>query len=250
MAMKAMIFAAGLGTRLRPLTDYTPKALVKLGGIPMIERVILKLKDAGVSEMVVNVHHFASQVTDFLEMNGNFGIMIHISDESDKLLDTGGGILQARRWLDGSEPFIVHNADIYTDFDISAMAAVHSESGADVTLLVAHRDTSRYLLFDSGLRMKGWKNVRTGEVRSPFGALPGSGLRPLAFGGVHIVNPAIFPLLEKYAADDDKFSITPFYTDSCSQLDIRGYIPAGSYNWVDIGRIESLKAAESIVAGL
>lgn len=250
MAMKAMIFAAGLGTRLRPLTDSKPKAIVELCGVPMLERVILKLKDAGIEEFIINVHHFAGQIKDFLESKRNFGVSIHISDESDKLLDTGGGILKARKWLDGKEPFIVHNADIYTDFDINEMVKEHDESEADVTLLVSERETSRYLIFNGCGRMTGWENVKTGEKRSPYGALDESDCYPLAFGGIHIINPSIFPYLEEYSGNNDKFSITPFYTDYCAWLDIRGFKPSNAYNWVDIGRIESLRIAENIVAGL
>lgn len=250
MAMKAMIFAAGLGTRLRPLTDRKPKALVDLGGIPMLERVILKLKDAGVNEFVINVHHYAEQIRSFLESKHNFDVTIHISDESDKLLDTGGGILKAREWLDGNEPFIVHNADIYTDFDISEMIRAHNVGNSDVTLLVSERETSRYLIFNGHGRMTGWKNIKTSEIRSPYGILDKTDSYLRAFGGVHIISPTIFPYLKEYSGCDDKFSITLFYTDYCSQLNICGFTPSKAYNWVDIGRIESLRIAENIVAGL
>lgn len=246
--MKAMIFAAGLGTRLRPLTDSKPKALVELGGVAMLERVIIKLKNAGITEFVINVHHFSWQIMDFLKTNNNFGVTIHISDESGQLLDTGGGILKAREWLDDNSPFIVHNADIYTDFPINEMMKAHIDRNADVTLLVSERVTSRYLLFDKNGRMTGWKNMTTGEIRSPHDLSEESDWHQLAFGGVHILNPSVFPLLKMYAVDSDKFSITPFYVDYCEKLDIRGFQPSNEYNWVDIGRIESLRIAESIVA--
>lgn len=245
--MKAMIFAAGLGTRLRPLTDNCPKALIKVGGTPMLERVINKLKSAGVAEMVINVHHLADKIKDFLKEKNYFDCIIHISDEREILLDTGGGILNARRWLDGSEPFIVHNADIFTDFDMSDMIASHEEGNADVTLLVGRRDTSRYLLFD-GSRMVGWENKKTGEIRSPWDISVYEHTIPLAFGGVHIMNPSVFEYLEK--VHEKVFSITPFYTDYCKQLLIQGFIPSQQYNWVDIGRPESLNIAENIVSGL
>lgn len=253
--MKAMIFAAGLGTRLGDITREKPKALVEVGGEPMLKRVILKLKSADVTDMVVNVHHHGEAIIDYLNANNNFGISISISDERDQLLDTGGGLLKARGFLEGHEPILIHNADILTDFDIQEMVRAHSLSESDATLLVANRSTSRYLLFDRNMRMIGWKNVKTGEVRSPFeNLMKNQGcfekeIQPLAFGGVHIVNPSIFPMLASYT-DEAKFSITPFYTDSCAALRIKGYLPSQKYNWIDIGKPDSLTAAENIVSKL
>ena len=132
--MKALVFAAGLGTRLRPLTDHQPKALVPVGGVPMLERVIGRLKAAGFDEITVNVHHFGQQIIDFLQAKQNFGLTIHVSDERNQLLDTGGGILKARPYLDGNEPFLVHNADIMTDIDLGAIYRKHVESQAHATL--------------------------------------------------------------------------------------------------------------------
>ncbi len=241
--MKAMIFAAGLGTRLRPLTDTMPKALVAADGKPMLGRVIEKLKDAGIDKIIVNVHYLANQIRDYLRDNDNFGISVEISDESDCLLETGGGILKARKWLDDGETFVVHNADILTDFDLRTMIDSHIREGNDVSLLVADRKSSRKLLFDSDMMLQGWKNEKTGEVK-PFSA-DQSGLKGLGFGGVHIINPArFFPLLEQYT-DAGPFSITPFYVDNCHRLDIRGYIPQESYGWFDIGSIEKLREAEN-----
>lgn len=245
--MKALIFAAGLGTRLRPLTDNCPKALIEVGGVPMLQRVILKLKSAGVSEIVVNVHHLADKIVNFLKENDNFGMDIHISDESDLLLDTGGGILKARKWLDGDEPFIVHNADIFTDFDICKMMMTHDDSGADVSLLVDHRVTSRYLLFKDD-RMVGWENVKSGEIRSPWNLSDYQDVTPMAFGGVHIINPVIFKYLEQEKVK--VFSITPFYTQHCKELKILGFTPNTHYDWVDIGRPESLAIAQNIASAL
>lgn len=247
--MKAMIFAAGLGTRLGEITRTLPKALVEVGGEPMLKRVILKLKDAGVSFMVINVHHHAGCITDYLKANGNFGVDIRISDESDMLLDTGGGLLKARHFLEGQEPVIVHNADILTDFDIPAMLSAHLGSGADATLLAASRQTSRYLLFNPSGRMVGWENIKSGEIRSPLPSKELSEAKRLAFGGVHIINPTIFPRLADYTSEA-KFSITPFYTDECANLDIRAYTPEENYNWIDIGKPDSLIKAENIVSRL
>ena len=160
-----MIFAAGLGTRLRPLTDNMPKALVPVAGKPMLERVVLRLKEAGFNDITVNIHHFGEQIIDFLRANGNFGANIHISDEREALLDTGGGIKKARPFLEGNEPFLVHNADILSETDLAALYRHHQESGAEATLLVSERQTSRYLLFDGQYRLHGWTNKSTGEVK-------------------------------------------------------------------------------------
>ena len=242
--MKALVFAAGLGTRLRPFTLIHPKALVPVGGVPMLQRVIIKLRDAGVREMVVNVHHFASQITDFLRANDNFGVNIHISDETGLLLDTGGGILRARQWLD-DEPFIVHNADILTDFPIAPMLERHLASRADVTLLAAHRDTSRYLLFDPHGRMAGWHNTRTGETL-PDG-IRADAYSSLAFGGVHLWNPSVFDILEEYSQriGQESFPVVPFYVDACTSLRIVAYTPSAPYSWHDVGSPASLAEAEA-----
>lgn len=153
--MKAMIFAAGLGTRLKPLTDHMPKALVPVAGRPMLEHVILKLKKAGFTELVINIHHFGEQIIDFLKANQNFGLTIHISDERDKLLDTGGGIKKAATFFTGTEPFLVHNVDILSNADLKEVYDFHRKSQNQATLLVSPRKTSRYLLFDTDNRLPG-----------------------------------------------------------------------------------------------
>ena len=163
--MKAMIFAAGLGTRLKPLTDHTPKALVPVNGRPMLEHVILKLKAAGCTEAVVNVHHFGQQIIDFLHAIQNFGITIHISDERNEFLDTGGVIKKASSFFSGTAPFLVHNVDILSDVDLKALYDFHLQSGNDATLLVSPRETSRYLLFDTNIRLCGWLNKLTGQTK-------------------------------------------------------------------------------------
>ncbi len=244
--MKAMIFAAGLGTRLYPITESIPKAMVEVGGVPMLRRVIEKLKAIGVNEMVINVHHFADKIIDYLHSNNGFGVEIHISDERDLLLDTGGGILAARRWLDGDELFIVHNADILTDFSLKDMLSAQRNGQYDATLLVSGRTTSRYLLFDNTGRMAGWKNSKTGEVR-PAG-LDDRNLQCAAFGGVHVMSPSVFPALEKYSSENGRvFSITPFYISECGRLNIHGYRPFGDYAWFDIGKPETLESARSFI---
>ncbi|MBQ8773336.1 MAG: nucleotidyltransferase family protein [Muribaculaceae bacterium] len=242
--MKAMIFAAGLGTRLRPLTDNKPKALIPVNGVPMLERVMRHVIKYGLDDIVVNVHHFGNQIIDFLKANNGFGARWHISDEKDCLLDTGGGILHARQWLDGSEPFLVHNVDILTDIDLDDMLNHHTVQSSDVTMLVKKRKTSRYLMFDTDNRLKAWTNITTGEVE-PKNVSDLTDFKPLAFGGIHIISPSIFSSLQDYAINNcSKFSIIPYYLSMCNQLAIRGYTPIQDYQWHDIGKPESLATAE------
>lgn len=254
--MRALIFAAGKGTRLKPFTDSHPKALAEVEGVPMLERVIRRLIAAGVDEAVVNVHHFAGQVTDFLKAKGDFGITIHVSDESDRILETGGGMLKARRWLDtgDGEPFLVHNADILTDVSLQSMLAAHrANPGAVATLLCMPRESSRHLYFDHKThRLEGWGNDRTGEV-VPAGFRISSDMNKLAFGGVHVVSPSIFGPLEEYSRriGTDAFSITPFYAESAPSLPIYAWTPkAQSFSWYDIGTPEKLAQAEAGLAAV
>ena len=239
--MKAMIFAAGLGTRLRPLTDNMPKAMVPVAGKPMLQRVIENLAQHGFHDIVVNVHHFGEQIIDFLANNNNFGQNIIVSDERELLLDTGGGILAAKHFFNDNEPFIVHNADILTTLDLTAMYKHHCESNADATLLVKSRNTERYLLFNNDNQLQGWINKKTGETRPADIDALAHGCQEFAFGGVHIISPSIFNALEAYTTEP-KFSITPFYIDKCRELKIQGYNPQG-YEWFDIGRPETLTLA-------
>lgn len=243
--MKGMIFAAGLGTRLRPLTDHCPKALIEVGGTTMLERTIRRMVDAGVTDITVNIHHHAQMIREYLERNENFGATIHLSDESDQLLDTGGGLAKALEAIGTEDDVLVYNADIFTYFNIIEMVRAHAESDADVTLLCQNRETARKLLFDKEGKMVGWTNLSTGEVRSPY---PAGGLGEtvaLAFGGVHILGPRALRMLETKRSDG-KFSITPFYIEACNKLCIKTYQQLGDYVWVDIGKPESLNRARSI----
>lgn len=242
--MRALVFAAGLGTRLRPLTLDRPKALVEVGGEPMLGRIIRRLAAVGVDRVVVNTHHFADKVKSFLA-SADFGVETVVSDETDLLLDTGGGLLKARHLLDDGEPFFVHNADILTDLDLAAMADAHRKSGAQATLLVQRRDSSRRLLFDASGRLEAWENTKTGEIR-PSGAEI-STLNPLAFGGVHLLSPSIFEPLSQYSADP-VFPIVPFYVDNAKKIDIRAYLAPTSTNWFDIGNLEKLEAARRFIS--
>lgn len=240
--MKAMIFAAGLGTRLRPYTDNCPKALIEVGGEPMLGRVLRRVVAAGVTEAVVNVHHFPQMIVDYLEANSNFGITIHVSREDDLLLDTGGGLLVARQWLDGDEDILVHNADIFTDADYAAMIQSHRASEAVASLIAWERDSSRALLVDSHRMMRGWVNRSTGQVLPENIALQELQYEKMAFGGIHVVSPRIYPALEQYRHKHGPvFSIMPFYIACCSSLPISVYVPSAPVEWADIGKPDTLE---------
>ena len=222
-----MIFAAGLGTRLKPLTDTMPKALVTVGGMPLIWHVIMKLKAAGYERIVVNVHHFAQQIVDYLAANGNFGLDIRISDETGGLLETGGGIRKALPLFDQSSPILIHNVDILSNLDLTVLPE-------DESLLVAsERKTKRYLQFDDTMRLVGWKNIETGEVK-------GREARSLAFSGIHVLGPSMFPLLEDWP---QRFPIMDFYLAVCNQQLIRGYA-ACNLRLLDVGKLDTLEQAE------
>ena len=245
--MKAMIFAAGLGTRLKPLTDHTPKALVPVGGVPMLQRVILRLKEAGFRDLVINIHHFGDQILDFLKANQDFGVRIRVSDERGQLLDTGGGIRKARPLLDDGGPFLVHNVDILSDIDLAAFYRLHLEHPCDATLLTNHRRTSRYLLADAGGRLRGWVNKSTGETL-PAGTLYAEGAyAELAFGCIHVLSPSVFRHMDD-GRWQGKFSIIPFYVDICRRADIRCHT-IDTPGWFDIGKPETLARAEAYLSG-
>lgn len=241
--MQAMIFAAGLGTRLKPLTDSMPKALVRVGGKPLIEHVIMKLKDAGVGRIVVNVHHFAGQIKSFLAANDNFGVDIRVSDESEMLLETGGGIKKAAPLFSPDEPVLIHNVDILSNVDLRKF--YDSSTGNDATLLVSDRKTRRYLLFDDDMTLRGWTNVETGEVRMKNYELriKNEELRKFAFSGIHIFSPRLFPLLENYP---DKFGIMDFYLGADSGANIKGYLK-NDLRLMDVGKLDTLKDAEEFL---
>ena len=244
--MKALIFAAGLGTRLRPLTNDRPKALVEVAGMTMLERVIHRVADAGFTDITINIHHFGQKIIDFLRDNHNFGLDIHISDERDLVLETGGGILKARKWLDSDEPFLVHNADILTNLDLKAFYQSHLDSEALATLLVKERVTQRYFVFDDDMRLQGWINKKTSETRPDGFDYNSEVMKERAFGGVHVISPDIFPLLEQEAVTiGPVFSITPFYIDVCRTHHIHGYEPTEAYQWFDVGKPEALATAEA-----
>lgn len=239
--MRGMIFAAGLGTRLRPLTDTMPKALVPVGGVPMLGRVLCKLRDAGIGEVVVNVHHFAEQIERYLAENGDFGVRVSISREEPGPLETGGGIKHAAPYLAGDR-FLVHNADILSDLDLRWFLG--QDDPADLaTLLLAETEAERCLLFDGQMRLTGWMNLRTGEVKSPF--LPDfdpSAYRRYAFCGIHVVSDAVFRKMEPWP---DKFSIIDFYLAQAASGSVRGVV-AKDLRLIDIGTPEKLAEAQRL----
>ena len=242
--MKAMIFAAGLGTRLKPLTDHMPKALVPVAGKPMLEHVILKLKNAGFNEIVINVHHFANQIIDFLKEKENFGITIHISDETDCLLDTGGGIKKAASFFTDGEPFLVHNVDILSNTDLKALYEYHLTSGNDATLLVSPRNTVRYLLFDKGNLLCGWVNKDTMQTKPEGFIYCPEEQREYAFSGIHVISPTLFKYMEN--GWTGKFSIMDFYLQTCKDAQLGGYAKE-DLKLIDIGKPETLKQAEEFI---
>ncbi|MDR1779789.1 MAG: nucleotidyltransferase family protein [Tannerella sp.] len=238
--MKAMILAAGLGSRLKPLTDTTPKALVTVGGKTLLEHTLLRLRDAGFDRIVINIHHLGDRIRDFLDANGNFGIEITISDESDYLLDTGGGIKNARVFLDGDEPFLVHNVDIFTNANLRALYDDHTAAGAMATLLVNARQSARQLLFDKDNRLCGWRNRETGEVKSFYPEFDPARYVEYAFGGVHVISPAIFHVMDEWTG---KFSIIDFYLSVCAKNVIRAFT-TDELEIIDVGNHTTLAEAE------
>lgn len=242
-----MIFAAGLGTRLKPLTDRMPKALVPVAGRPMLEHVILKLKAAGFNELVINIHHFGEQILDFLRANQNFGLTIHISDERDCLLDTGGGIRKAEPFFRGNEPFLVHNVDILSDTDLKALYEYHRQSGNDATLLASRRKTVRYLLFDEDERLCGWINKDTLQTKPEGFAYDPEHHRKYAFSGIHVISPSLFQYMDERWTG--KFSIMDFYLQTCHEARIGGRL-TDTLRLIDIGKPETLTLAEEFLASL
>ncbi|HOP02904.1 MAG TPA: nucleotidyltransferase family protein [Tenuifilaceae bacterium] len=238
--MKAMILAAGLGTRLGQHTANRPKALVELNGKPLIAYVLEKLVRSGFTEVVVNVHHFAEQIISYLS-SSDFGAKIHISDETDYLLDTGGGILKARSFLDGDEPFLVHNVDIISEIDLNLMLDYHRQQNALATLAVGERKSSRHFLFNSEMQLSGWRNNLTGKEIIPKGG--NQFLKGFAFAGIHIINPSIFSTIQKKGA----FSIVDAYLSLCASNAIIGYDTSHRFV-IDVGKPNNIEKATQFMA--
>ena len=251
--MLAFVFAAGKGTRLKPITDTMPKALVPVGGKPLIEHVLRKLKASGFTEAVVNVHHFADQIEQWAQ---NQDIMpVHISDEREMLLETGGAVLHARRYLEGCGHFLIHNVDILSDCDLRwFMSQVREDAMA--TLLVSDRKSTRYLLFDpQTMRLVGWVNEKTGEMRLAGPYVDDSKCLRLAFSGIHVMSDQVLSVMEGYArthglyiaSDTPKFPVMDFYLDMCHLYNIYG-VKADNLNLVDVGKMDTLEQAEAAIS--
>ena len=252
-----MIFAAGLGTRLKPLTDTMPKALVPLAGKTLLQWQIEKLKAAGITDIVVNVHHFPDQIIDYLRENNNFGCNIQVSDERDMLLETGGGLRKAHPLLTSnlsplaSSPILVCNVDILSNIDIPALLNAYNPEEMGI-VVVYPRDTQRYLLFDDNSRLRGWTNIATGEVRGPLSdnRYPIANTRKLAFSGMQVLNPRIFEVMEKVVAEKgEKFSLIDLYLSIAEKEILRAFIPE-NYRMMDVGKINQLSEAEAFAQAL
>lgn len=257
--MKAMIFAAGLGTRLKPLTDTLPKALVPLAGKPLLQWQIERLKAAGITDIVVNVHHFPDMIIKYLHDNDNFGCRIAVSDERDMLLETGGGLRKAEALLgsgvqefrSSGEGILICNVDILSNIDIPTLLNAYNPDEMGV-VVVSERDTQRYLLFDEENRLCGWTNIATGEVRGEEAIRRGGEqvMKKLAFSGMQVLNPRIFDCMDKVVEQKgDKFSLIDLYLSIAEKEILRAYIPE-NYRMMDVGKIAQLSEAEAFALSL
>lgn len=263
--MQSMIFAAGLGTRLKPLTDRKPKALVRVGGKPLIEYLLKNLVAAGSKRIVVNVHHFANQIIEYLQQN-DFGVDIRVSDETEMLLDTGGGIKNAAPFFNTSEPVLIHNVDILSNVDLRALynyaCEAEIEQKVDAVLLVSLRKTKRYLIFNKDMRLVGWTNVDTGEVKSPYETLheltftqpydnnnvtnEQYGYTLFAFSGIHVIGNKVFEAMDECSA---KFPIMDFYLQYAKDLHFVGKLK-NNLKLMDVGKLDTLAEADAFVKQL
>jgi NDP-sugar pyrophosphorylase family protein len=237
--MKAMIFAAGLGTRLSNETSDKPKALVDVGGKPLLQRAIEKLKSEGITEIVVNVHHFSEIVISFINEH-DFGIPIHISDETEKLLDTGGGLKKAAHYFAGDEPILIYNVDILSNLNLQDLVKSHRQSKALVTVAVRIRETQRYYKFDSEMNLTGWLNKKTGETKI---SIPEKyeNATAMAYSGFHVIQPGIFSLMP----ETERFSVTDFYLELAKTHLIKGFVDDSDL-WMDVGKPELLEEARKL----
>lgn len=260
---KAMIFAAGLGTRLKPITDSIPKAMLPIAGKPLLQHQLEKLRDAGLEEIVINVHHFPEQIVSFCREHHDFGLQIHFSDETAQLLETGGGLRKAKDLLRPDEdPILVCNVDILSNIDIAALIRSHTPERL-ATIVVSARKTQRYFLFNRNGELRGWTNIASGELRPaslrlenplppsanvyfPLTDVCDTELFPLAFSGMQIVSPRIFDVMAPYP---EKFSITDFYLDQSASAAIHAFVPT-DYRMMDIGKIDHLQEAEAFALSL
>lgn len=270
--MNIFILAAGLGTRLKPLTDTMPKALVPVGGRPLLQILIEKIKrECTDPEIVINIHHFGQQIIDFVESHQQFGLPITFSDERDQLLETGGGLKQAAPLFHNQDPILIHNVDILSNVDLgtfyhqhstlhSSPSTLHSSPSLNgqsskfnvqwsmvndlsSSLIVSPRTTKRYLLFNDDNRLVGWTNVETGEVRSPYPDLDVTKCHRYAFSGIHIISQSLLPLMDTWPA---RFPIIDFYLSVCDRVVIRADVRP-DLQLLDVGKLDSLSQAEAML---
>ena len=248
---QAMIFAAGLGTRLKPLTDTMPKALVPVGGRPLLDINIRRLMAQGYDRFVVNIHHFAQQIVDYVNEQ-DYAPLVHFSDESAQLLETGGGLKKAAHLFRDDQPILIHNVDILDNVNYDWFARQH-QTDEDAVLLVSRRKTKRYLLFDNAMHLMGWKNIETGEIKSPYEYVRRTGLSQhgeelnmFAFSGIHSFSPRLFSLMERFP---DRFPIIDFYLSVCHRAPIVGLVK-DDLRLMDVGKLETLDQAEIFIQSL
>ena len=249
-----MIFAAGLGTRLKPLTDNMPKALVPLAGKTLLQWQIERLKSAGITDIVVNVHHFPDMIIDYLKEHHNFGCNIQVSDERDMLLETGGGLRKAMRLL-GDEAkgdgILVCNVDILSNIDIPTLLQTYNSEEMGI-VVVCERKTQRYLLFDEENRLCGWTNVATGEIKGDE-AMRRKGdeaIKRLAFSGMQVLNPRIFECMDAVVEQKgEKFSLIDLYLNIADKEVLRAYVPE-DYRMMDVGKIDQISEAEAFAQSI
>ena len=234
---QTMILAAGLGTRLKPLTDTMPKALVPVGGTPLLDINIRKLQSQGYDRFVVNIHHFAQQIRDHVAQQ-DYASLVHFSDETAALLETGGGLKKAQQLFRDDEPILIHNVDILDNVDYDWFARQH-QADEDAVLLVSKRQTKRYLLFDNAMHLMGWKNIETLSQH-------GEALNMFAFSGIHSFSPRLFPLMDRFP---DRFSIIDFYLSVCHRSRIVGLVK-DDLRLMDVGKLDTLDQAENFIKSL
>jgi NDP-sugar pyrophosphorylase family protein len=246
-----MIFAAGLGTRLKPLTDTMPKALVPVDGRPLLDINIRRLMAQGYDRFVVNIHHFAQQIVDYVNEQ-DYAPLVHFSDESAQLLETGGGLKKAAPLFRDDQPILIHNVDILDNVNYDWFARQH-QTDEDAVLLVSRRKTKRYLLFDNAMHLMGWKNIETGEIKSPYEYVRRTGLSQhgeelnmFAFSGIHSFSPRLFSLMERFP---DRFPIIDFYLSVCHRAPIVGLVK-DDLRLMDVGKLETLDQAEIFIQSL
>ncbi len=237
--MKAMIFAAGIGSRLKPYTIHKPKALVEVGGKPILEWIIQKLINTGINQIIINIHHFGEQIIEYLNEKKHFGINIEISDERTLLQDTGGGLKKAAWYLEGDDPFLLHNVDILSVINLEELIHFHKKTNPLATLAIKKRPGSRFLLVNKKNQLCGWENIKTGEK---IISRPCDDLVRTAFSGIHVVSPAIFPLIK----EEGIFSITELYLRLAADQRLLGFDHSQDY-WNDLGTPETLFQAESAI---